>query len=1321
MAYLIISHSVEDRPIAEQIGELLRAAGLGVLDRGSGMDGDPGWERELYVQLRRADGVVFLASRASVKSRWRFAELSLARSLNRPVLPVRLDPGARLELLNDVQWVEFDDAESAVGRLLAGVRELGISASDSFAWDARRPPYPGLVSFAPEVAAVFFGRTREADRLVELLQPTLQGGSGRFVAVVGPSGSGKSSLVRAGLLPRLQRAAGRWVLLPPLVPGTQPTRNLAACFISAFACYGRTHSVDELVVRMSRDPGGLRALADELADLGRVDGRLPSVLVVIDQAEELLVRSGPSEQQFFLRTLRDALGTESPVWVVATLRSEYLSNAPERAGLAEAIDDTLVIEPLSRSRLGEVIEGPARRAGLEFAAGLVDRIVEDTAGGDAVPLLAYTLRELQQRAGPVGRITAEDYEALGGVVGALRGRAERVTAELQRDGRGPQVLPTLLQLATVSGAEDPTRRRVPRSSLSADEQVVIDAFVDAALLTTDNTNDEGATVEVAHEALLRQWAPLREAIESDRVALRQRSELERLAADWQEGHRDESYLLAGARLAAFEKWTHRDDRRLGDTEQQFLAASHALASRNLERTRRSNRRLRVLTIGLAVLLAVAATVGAVAWDQSRQTRAQSRLAWSRQLAVQADRMLTAQPYTAILVGLQSMSLARGQAVPPPAALVTALARVTHAVRTLPTPQAAQYDVAFSPTGTLIAAGGTDRTVRLWDVATGQPRGGPLGGHTEAVTGVAFSPDGKLLASASSDHTVRLWDVATGNPHGQPLLGHTDQVTMVAFSPDGRLLASVGNDHIVRLWDVATGSPHGQPLIGGETGVAFSPDGRLLAAPGTDATVRLWDVATGRPHGAPLTGHTGPAYEVAFSPDGTLLASVAEDASAQLWDVATGEPHGYALLGHTGIIYSVAFSPDGKLLVTTGNDRTVRLWDTATGKAHGQPLLGHTGPVYGAAFSPDGKLLATASGDATVRLWTVRDSYSLSQQVAGDGGVIYQVRFSPDGKLLATAGQYGVGLWDAVTGLPYGPTPTGHQGIVWGLAFSPDGRLLASAGEDGTVRLWDVATGMTHGSPLVGPEGSVTKVSFSPDGRLLATVGTEAEVRLWDVATGRPHGTPLAGGVQDVAFSPDGTLLAAFSKDQAIQLWDVATGRLHRRFTGPKGSVWTVSFSPDGRLLASTGTDRTVRLWDVVTGREHGRPLIGHTDTVYAAAFSPDGSLLASAGADRSVRLWDVATGRQQGPPLTGHTDGLNTVTFNRTGTFLATGSMDKTIRLWRPQFSTWVQAGCELVDRNLSMAEWTQIAPGLPYERTCPNLPSGTGAPPDADIAGYDE
>ena len=1336
MSSLFVSYSGADRELAEQLRSELRLAGFGTIfldvDPVDGIALGRKWEAEIYVALRRTFAVIFLLSDTSAVSQWCFAELALARSLGKAIYPVRVNGDAQLDLIADTQ--EVDLRATGTAGLVSGLRRAGLRQEEAFAWDPSRSPYPGLEAFGPEDAAVFFGRQAETGQILDLLQPSLARGAGRWVCLVGPSGSGKSSLLRAGVLPRLARLPSKWSVLPPFTPGTQPVRNLAR----ALSGPGRLPDVAEVEYLLAA--GEAAALLPQLADVSEATGTARRILVVIDQLEELVTRTGNRERQAFLRALADLLHRDSPLWVISTMRSEFLSTAPERSGLFEIIDDPVVIEPLSRARLPEVVAAPAARVGLEFEPGLVEAIVEDTTGGDALPLLAHTLFELAK--GTDRLITFEAYGALGGVVGSLQRKADELVADLTRRGNGPLIVPTLLRLASVDEDGLPVRRRLPLSVFTDDERDVIDAFVDGRLLTTNSGNGIGTSVEVAHEALLRQWGPLRQAIETSRESLRRRAEIGREAADWLSGGRDDSYLLRGERLAVFEEWMAQNPVDVDPLEQEYLQASRAAEMSELHAVRRNNRRLRLLSTGLAGLLAIALIAGLLAVQGRQEASRQAALALSRQLLAQADLVRQQQPDVGLLLNVEALRRST-PAIADEAryALVDGLSRTFHRSTLLPhgsavnrvdfspddgllatagedgvvdlwkvgsaepvgrflsDPPSPVRRVAFSPDGrTLVAVSRT--SVRLWQVATLQPVAPPLQGHQGEVYEAVFSPDGSVLATGSADHTVRLWNTATGAPIGPPLSGHTEGVFDLAFSPDGRTLASTGWDATVRLWDVATGRP-GPVLLGHEqanASVAFSPDGRMIISAGADGTVRTWDAATGAARHV-LRGHRETVSALAVSPDGATIASGGVDREIRLWDAATGTLKGQPLVGHSDVVMDLVFTPDGDTLVSASNDGSLRLWDARTGAARGAELTGHTGWIDDVDISSDGHLIASASGDGTARLWDLAETTPIGLSLTQRTEPFADVAFDGRGRLAAATGSGAVWLWEAASGAPPHDLP-GHRGKVNAVAFARDGRLLASAGDDGTIRLWDPDTRQLVRTPIA-TESAELDVAFSPDARMLASAGADGVVRLWDVPSGRSLGVLAGhqGAVRSVVFSPTGRLVSG-GDDRVLRWWDPVARTLAQPSVRAEGAVQDMAFSPDGRELAAAGADAAISFWDAATGARARAPITGFTSWVNKIAFSRDGATIASA-ADEGLRFWAVDSGRPRGRVLVGAYR-ANGVAFAPDGLTVASAE-ENGVRSWDIRAATLTSTACRIANRNLSAAEWASFfGQQTPYLPTCP-------------------
>ncbi|AFY99280.1 AAA-like domain-containing protein [Calothrix sp. PCC 6303] len=587
-------------------------------------------------------------------------------------------------------------------------------------------------------------------------------------------------------------------------------------------------------------------------------------------------------------------------------------------------------------------------------------------------------------------------------------------------------------------------------------------------------------------------------------------------------------------------------------------------------------------------------------------------------------------------------------------------------------------VVYSPDGKNLASASHDKTIKLWNVATGKVIS-TLTGHESEVRSVVYSPDGKTLASASRDNTIKLWNVATGKVIST-LTGHKSYVNSVVFSRDGKTLASASHDKTIKLWNVATGK-----VISTLTGhksyvnsVVFSRDGKTLASASHDKTIKLWNVATGKVIST-LTGHKSSVISVVYSPDGKTLASASWDnitasldKTIKLWNVATGKVIS-TLTGHESDVRSVVYSPDGKTLASASADNTIKLWNVATGKVI-STLTGHESDVRSVVYSPDGKTLASASADNTIKLWNVATGKVIST-LTGHESEVRSVVYSPDGKNLASASADNtIKLWNVATGKVIS-TLTGHESEVRSVVYSPDGKTLASASWDNTIKLWNVATGKVISS-LTGHKSEVNSVVYSPDGKNLASASADNTIKLWNVATGKVIST-LTGHeseVRSVVYSPDGKTLASASWDNTIKLWNVATGKVISTLTGHESVVNSVVYSPDGKTLASASWDNTIKLWNVATGKVIST-LTGHESEVNSVVYSPDGKTLASASWDNTIKLWNVATGKVIST-LTGHESVVNSVVYSPDGKTLASASADNTIKLWNLDLDNLLAQGC---------------------------------------------
>ncbi|WP_187414569.1 WD40 repeat domain-containing protein [Nonomuraea sp. PA05] len=1129
------------------------------------------------------------------------------------------------------------------------------------------PPYQGLLSYGVHDGARFFGRDAMVAQLVRLLRRQ------RFVAVFGASGSGKSSLLRAGLIPALTTGADG-----AGTDGVGPS--------------GRA------VVLMT--PGGdPEAAAMEAIGSTPADGEL---VLIVDQFEEVFTHCrDPARRRAFVDRIAGLVtGPDPRATVVLGIRADFYARCADLPVLARLLAGANIPVPmLTEDELRDVVTKPAALVGLTVERALVTKILAEASGQPgALPLLSHALLETwRQRRGDVLGMTG--YEAAGGVAGAIARTAETLYDRFDNDQRVTARQALIRLVAFGEGVED-TRRRIPRAELDLPGiDSVLDRLAAARLVVLGED-----TVEIAHEALIRAWPRLQRWLTTDRDGLRTHRQLSEAARSWTSLERDPGALYRGARLAVAREWATRNAGRATMTaiEREFLDASIDLADRERAAIARRHRQLRYLVTALGVLLVAAVGAGTVAFVQRRDAVAQQQTAVSRQLAAESLGLASTEPGTAMLLAAQAYRTAptteaRG-------ALLSMSPYRGHLGKLLGHAGAVSQ-IAYLPDGNTVLSVGRDQTLSLWDTGR-RARTATLTGHHTWLTAAAVSPDGHTAATGGEDNQIAIWDLDRRAPVAT-MTSLTKRVQDILFSPDGRILATTADNDVI-LWDVArhtrvtTLSGHTEAV----RTLAFSPDGRILATASEDSTVILWDIPRSA-RVATLTGHTDDgAYAVAFSPDGAILAVGTGDTTAVLWDVPTRTRLTTFTHHKPGQVMALAFSPDGRTLATAGDDNTaVLLWDTHHRVLRGR-LSGLRTAVYTMAFSPRTSMLAAGGEDGSILLWDPSQPV-----VAEHPKMVSAVAFSPDGRTVATASGNQTTLWNtADRGLR--AVLTDGEVFTNAVAFSPDGRTLATVTQpfpccpDGaagnTLTLWNLDTGTP--TRLTGHTGQVLNVAFSPDGRRIATASVDRTVLIWDSTTGAVLKT-LTGhttAVNGVQFSPDGRLLATAGHEQTVKLWNPVSGTVLTTLTGHTGWVRTVKFSPDGRTLATASHDQTIILWDVTT---HTRltTLTDHADADFTGvAFSPDGRTLAYTSGETSVALWDVSR-RRTTARLTGHTQRVHAVAFSPDGNTLASAGSDQTLILWDVDPDHAITHICTAATRDLTPDEWHHYLPSTPYAHTCAN------------------
>lgn len=1326
MGAIFISHSSKDNELAAQIAAWLKERQFHSLfldfDPQFGIPAGRNWEQELYRQLRVCRAVIVLCSEHSAASDWCFAEVVLARSLGKSLFPVRMDGSAVPSLLSGHQIIDFrQNREEAYERLAIGLDQAGLDSGIWFSWDPHRPPYPGLMAFQAEDAAIFFGRDDAIqDGLDQVRNLRRYGGKG-LLMILGASGSGKSSLLRAGLLPRLQRDPQEWLVLDPFRPSADPFMELAIVLAAASDRHGRGLDQEEIADSLrptGRDAEAAREALQLLLDALRLaSGRREGTVVVsIDQFEELLPGGGKGldasaageRQEGFLQLLRAALrGADGRLVVLGTLRSDLLGTFQAHPVLREVPFAQLLIGPMGMAGYARIIEGPAELAGLKIEPGLTQRMVLESETDDALPLLAFTLRELWERHGRDDhQLTIDEYEELEGLSGSVQRAADAVMgARTLTTNDWRDVRQAFLAMARIDDEGRYARQPVRWDALPSSSRPILQGFVDARLLVSGK---ESGTVEVTHEALLRNWSLLKGWLDEDRDFLLWRRRLR----DALEEYRRSGSLLRDAPLTEAERW--RDTTAEASPERQLIDASiaaererklrelEAAASlRTAEEESRilgqaveegqqeRNRLVRQGKVILATLSSVAAVIGLGALVALRQlTMAQAATALE-----QSSAALLRQHRDDQLTGLmQAMTngfrlrrfvgderrLADYPTVAPLAALDTILA-ATYERNRLQAHRHGVERITSSDKAGLIASIGRDDRIALWERSGRLRRTLPLAGPTAVV----FSDDGRTLFAANADGAVLRVDLATDALHqwqAQPIGG----VNALAVGPEGSSLYTAGGDGTVSVW-----SPTGKrlahwraaPELDGVADLSLDPSRRLLATVGeTSGTVRLWN-SRGQPVAVlkPATHDSGPLLRVAFSPSGSRLLASGPSSVAYLWriDQAGAAQQALPLRGPGAPIRSQAFLDQGRHLVLGDEAGLIRIW--SAGGKEAAVLRGHQGAVTSLTALPGGIHLASGGRDGTVREW--QQPLSPVQSLAVGSSDVNDLRFRPRSQELALALGDGSLQIRSETGGELRQWST-RRGSLSSVDIAPDGGRLVVAGTTGRVRIWSWQG--EEGPLKLADSGSVNTIQFSPSqgSRILAGA---ADGSLWLWSTQGEERLRLEahpGGVAGVAFHPSGRTFASAGVDGTLRTW-TSRGSPRRTTKLSSARLRSLAFSADGSRLVAGGDEGRLAILD-------GRGVLRSSFPTYqtgitAVALSPRSDLIASAGADGSVKFWDP-----RGRPVLAEEPGagspLHTLDFDAKGERLAAAGDRGRLVLRRVDgLDGLLRRGCDWLENALRM------------------------------------
>ncbi|WP_039534388.1 protein kinase [Ruegeria sp. ANG-R] len=1176
-----------------------------------------------------------------------------------------MDPEARF--LDMISW------RNAMNEALDRDRREAASEAVTEISESRvECPYKGLAAFQPEDSNYFFGREDLVKELVHRLQQS------RILVLGGPSGSGKSSVLRAGLLPAVAANAisgsENWRICV-FTPGRDPMTDLYFQLIGDNSHLTAQLSLDDFIAY----PSAARRLAT--ANEGEL-------LICIDQFEELFTLVKRERRSKFIEALSAMTDpADSRVRIVLTIRADFYASCAEIPWLADRISENqFLVGPMTRPELRRAISEPAHAAGLHMDRSLIDAIV-DEAGREAgsLPLVAHSLYETwSRRKGAV--MSLDGYRQSGGVAGAISQTAETLFTDGFDQDQQEATRRLFLRLVTPGEGTPDTRRLLPIDEVERDADPnttrrVVEALTDARLLTLDDKN-----VQIAHEALLRTWPRLKSWIEGSRDDLRMRQRIQHDAAEWEGECREPDLLYRGTRLLAAEEWSTKNKNVLGALEREFLgeareARSKAQAASSWRRRRR--RRINQAAVAALALLAVGATVSSfLAIRASNLAESNRKIAvvataeanerFARALGAAANGLSKTDPLLALSLSAEAIARAESAGSTSEARAAMLMARQKLGETGL-IPLGSPFTVgdaqtmAIDASGSRIAVGLRDGRIVVHSTASGGAILAELVGHSGGIRDIAFSPDGDLLVSAATDGDVRLWSVSSSK-HGPitTLFSGNDVAFGVAFDSTGERVASATGDGTVRLWDVSNGMQIGEPLAEMPLGfkrVAFSPVSDGLVAGNVDGAIFGWRNSEATPAFAPIPGGPlGPDPDhLSFSSDGSAFAVSHTNGKVTMIGFPDGVPIVDRFAGGEAIV-AATFAGSENFLVGAGEDGTLRLED-ASMEPVGDVVQGHSQRIVDLEAAKHAPLLATLGRDQQVRLWRIGtepgDKEKLTLQ---NGAKALGIAYKQDGNSVAVGDSDG-NIWIWKLGSAMKPMLLkGHESQVWAIAFSQDGNTMVTGDRDGDLKVWDMVSMRLADQINLGQSSVWSIVPIDAAQFFVATANGVHQIDVSDARVVRvfdPAETPF----NRAAISNDGRNLAAASADGKVYVWSIEDGQLNQVIEADDNTLWSIAFNTDDTRVATASSDEVVKVWDLESGQElasYGGHKGGATDVTYLA----DGATMVATDRSGGLHWWDTATNRRLVPVEKIHAAPSWRIALAPDGQSFATTSEGGDVRVW---------------------------------------------------------